>query len=156
MLTYTAEGNLPDKAADVWPKHIVHMDLPKGVSITVYRWANYMDLRIRMPAQPGQDGSCGNFNGNAADDTTEAIQQRIGARVGPGECLFKTRAVIEFTAAEKKLLTMCKPELYAKAQAECTAELPGAHVTNQNKACFLNVCYGSNEHALKFAKSMGL
>merc|ERR1719480_220676 len=124
-LTYNAEGNLPNKAASVWPKHIVHMDLPKGVSITVYRWANYMDLRIRMPAQPGQDGSCGNFNGNAADDTTEAIQQRVGARVAPGENLFHQRAAIEFTAAEQQLLSMCKPELYAKAQTECAGELPG-------------------------------
>jgi len=158
-ITYDSQGTLPDKAAAIWTKHIVHMDLPMGVSITVYRWSNYIDLRIRMPAVPGMDGSCGNFNGNAADDTTEAIQQRVGVRVAPGELLFAHRAQIEFTTAEIQLLSTCqasKPDVYAKAQAECAAGLRGAPIVNQNKACILNVCYGMNEHTLKYAKSIGL
>merc|ERR1711963_866035 len=104
--SYNLDGiaTLTDNAAGIWPKHIVHMDLPKGVSITVYRWANYMDLRIQMPAQPGQDGSCGNNNGDAADDSTEQIQKRVGVRVAEGELLFKHHAAIEFTATEQLLL----------------------------------------------------
>merc|ERR1712203_367451 len=43
-LTYNAEGNLVDAAAGVWEKHVVHMHLPLGVEIIVFRWKNYIDL----------------------------------------------------------------------------------------------------------------
>merc|ERR1712107_204769 len=53
ILTYDAEGELVDSAAGIWSKHVVHMRLPLDVHITVFRWKNYLDLRIRMPRQPG-------------------------------------------------------------------------------------------------------
>merc|ERR1712157_515219 len=55
--------------------HVVHITMPGGVQVEVNRWnepgeGSYINVRITMPAQPGQDGHCGNFNGNPADDGT--------------------------------------------------------------------------------------
>jgi len=155
-LTYSDQGNLVDAAAGIWEKHVVRMDLPEDVQIEVFRWSNYIDLRIKMPKRAGIDGACGNFNGNAADDSTRAIQARVGVRVGPGELLFQHRHVIAFTAEEKQLLTMCDPANMAAAESKCPGMLRGARITNQNKACYLDYCYGSNEHTLRYAKGMGL
>jgi len=147
-LRYNGQGDLPDDAAGVWDKKVVHMDLPLGVQVTVFRWKNYVDFRIKMPAQPGQDGACGTANSDPSDDTAEAIQSRVGAQVAPNELLFKRPTVPRTSDAVKHLIAICqrKAATFARAQQEC----------NQNKACIMNVCYGSNSHALRFAKSMGL
>merc|ERR1719356_353976 len=155
-ITYNDQGELVDAAAGVWKKHVVHMMLPLGVQITVFRWSNYIDLRIRMPRQPDQDGGCGNFDGNPVNDATAQIQARVGVRVEPGQLLFHARASIEFTAEEHKLIKMCPPAQYAAAVAKCAASFRGAHIMNQNKACILDACYGANEHTLRYAKSMGI
>jgi len=156
-LTYSEEGELVDAAAGIWEKRVVRMDLPKTVTVTVFRWKNYIDLRVRMPRQPDQDGSCGNFNGDATDDTTEAIQLRIGARVAPGELLFGHRAELHFTPEEERLLETCAPAHKANALKVCsTMELQGPHIPGQMKSCLINNCLGANEHALKYAKSIGL
>jgi len=155
-VTYNQAGHLVDAAAGVWSKHVVHMELPSGVRVTVFRWNNYIDLRITMPGGHHIDGACGNFNGNPADDTTEAIQQRVGARVGPGDLLFRSRATVHISATEQALLAspQCRAK-YTTAYAACQAELPGAHKSAMD-ACILDHCYGSNEHTLRYAKGMGL
>jgi len=154
-ITYNGAGNLVDAAAGVWAKHVVHIELPHGIRLTVFRWNNYLDLRITMPAIPGMDGACGNFNGNAADDTTAAIQARIGARVGPGDLLFSHREEVQFTATEQQLIASCAPATYAKATQDCQAQLRGPHIHNQLKSCVLDKCWGSNEHTLRYAKGLG-
>jgi len=53
------------------PFHVVHVNLP-GVVLRVDRsyepQASYMNISLTMPAQPGQNGLCGNFNGDPTDD----------------------------------------------------------------------------------------
>jgi len=150
-ITYNGEGKLVDPATAEWTKHVVTLSLPMGVHITVFRWANYLDLRIRMPALPGIDGSCGNFNGDSSDDTTEAIMGRIGSRVPHGQNIFHTRADIQWTTTEEKLLALCPRDKYRAAQPKC-----GEGNTMQVKSCMINWCFGSNEHALRMAKSLGI
>merc|ERR1719401_679823 len=154
-ITYNSADNLVDAAAGVWAKHVVHIELPDGIRLTVFRWNNYLDLRITGPAIPGMDGACGNFNGNAADDTTAAIQARIGSRVGPGDLLFSRRTEVHFTATEQQLIASCAPATYSKAQQDCQAQLRGPHIHNQLKSCVLDRCWGSNEHTLRYAKGLG-
>mmetsp|Transcript_55430 Transcript_55430/g.153457 ORF Transcript_55430/g.153457 Transcript_55430/m.153457 type:complete len:224 (+) Transcript_55430:2-673(+) len=159
VITYSAEGKLVDKATKDWDRKVVRMELPLGVHLEVFRWNNYLDLRLTMPKQPDQDGSCGNMNGDADDDTTEAIYSRIGARVPSGELLFNDRAPVDLTTVEEKLLTMCEPEKLAKAQTECAKDLASLTRTPsavQTKSCMLDICYGANEHTLKMAKGLGL
>merc|ERR1719401_2776136 len=76
---------------------LVDAHLPLGVKVRVYQWNNYVDVQVEMSPQPQQDGVCGNFNGNHADDTTQSIIQRVGARVRPSENLLSGQAMIEFT-----------------------------------------------------------
>merc|ERR550525_1606220 len=57
------------------PLHIIHLTLPLSVNVQINRWmeaseGNYINAKITMPAQPGQDGHCGNFNNNVADACT--------------------------------------------------------------------------------------
>jgi len=153
-LTYDGIGELVDNAASKWTKNIVHMALPRGISLTVYRWGNYLDLRIQMQPLPGgQDGSCGNFNGDATDDTTQAIFERIGARIGQGEMLFTQRAPIEFTKQmEEMLRNDCTADDLIASQQKCQKELPQAASTMMMNSCIYDQCFGKNEHALRSAE----
>eukprot|EP00428_Durinskia_dybowskii_P066426 CAMPEP_0170377996 /NCGR_PEP_ID=MMETSP0117_2-20130122/12577_1 /TAXON_ID=400756 /ORGANISM="Durinskia baltica, Strain CSIRO CS-38" /LENGTH=330 /DNA_ID=CAMNT_0010633345 /DNA_START=84 /DNA_END=1076 /DNA_ORIENTATION=- len=150
-ITYNSQGNLVDPATHIWEKKVVTMSLPMGVRVEVFRWKNYLDLRIVMPQIPGMDGSCGNFDGNPADDTTEAIFNRIGARVPHGENMFAHRGEIHWTDTEDKLLNLCQPNVRARAQAKCAGSV-GAEA----RSCMLDYCFGANEHALKMTESLGL
>jgi len=152
-VTYNDQGTLVDEAASIWDKNIVHMDLPQGISMTVYRWGNYLDLKMAMaPLAGGQDGSCGNFNGDASDDTTEAIFNRIGARVAPGGNMFSTRATVQFTPQMGEMLREhCPVETLTRVDKECHAELSNP-TTIEINACLFDGCFGSNEHALQTAK----
>merc|ERR1712190_703539 len=63
--------------------HIIHLTLPLNVNVQINRWmeaseGNYINAKITMSAQPGQDGHCGNFNGNPADDLRIQVRARIG------------------------------------------------------------------------------
>merc|ERR1719188_2455565 len=109
-LHYNDQGEVADVVPEGNEKRIVHMDLPLGVKVRVYQWNNYVDVQIEMSKQPEQDGVCGNFNGNHADDTTRSVIQRVGARVRPSDNMLSGRAMIEFT-----------PQMQEMMAAECAA-----------------------------------
>jgi len=159
-ITYSTAGELVDQATEQFhERHIVHMELPLGVRLTVLRWANYVDFRLSMQAQPNQDGGCGNFNGLPSDDSTEAIFQRDGARVADADLLFRNRVEVTLTDTELKLLEVCSAAQMAKAKEECAQELAGIRGAAQDavqlRSCYLDVCFGANEHALKLATKLG-
>merc|ERR1711957_559268 len=81
-------------------------------------------------------GSCGNFNGDASDDTTPAIFERVGARVEAGANLFSRRVPVEFTSQMDEL------------RMDATAQ--------QMSACLFDGCFGMNEHALQTAKQFAM
>jgi len=153
-LTYDSLGALPDEAQSKYTKRIVHMELPDGVTFTVYRWQNYLDLKLEMdPVEGGQDGSCGNFNGDPTDDTTEAIFHRIGARVGPGDMLLRHRADIKFTPEMEQMLSTCPGDQLVQGELECRQELPQTASSIEVNSCVFDFCFGMNEHALKIAQT---
>jgi len=153
-LTYDDQGEVPDVVPEGNEKRIVHMSLPLGVKVSVYQWNNYVDVKIEMSAQPSQDGVCGNVNGNQADDTTQAIIQRVGARVRPSENLLSGQAMIEFTPQMQKMMAAeCPAARQASAQASCSASLgvpAGAVVV---KSCMFDECFGQNVRARARAKT---
>jgi len=66
----------------------IDVELPEGVRLLVNRQQHYVNVKITMkPAKGGQDGLCGNFNGDSADDNLEMIEER-DPRVHGGESLF--------------------------------------------------------------------
>jgi len=54
----------------------VEVQLPKGVKMLVTRQQKYVNVAISMPPLAIQDGLCGNFNGDASDDTLKLIRSR--------------------------------------------------------------------------------
>jgi hypothetical protein len=159
MLRYDNQGELVDKADhDPTTAHILHMDLPSGVTLTVMRWENYIDFQVEMPKLEEVDGSCGNFNGRADDDTTEQIMERIGARVSDADLLFQNRHIVKFTAEMHAMLTAgCGGPSLTKATGECQRELPAPSQADANtmNACLYDHCFGYNQHALRIAKTYG-
>merc|ERR1712106_1269598 len=85
-------------------KKIVHVKIadgsPEGLLVQVNRWTasagnEYVNWKITMHSRPGQDGHCGNFNGNAADDDRLQVRQRVGKTgVAQSELLFKVKTPI--------------------------------------------------------------
>jgi hypothetical protein len=70
----TGNGN----SVDV-PAAYVLLELPLGMRIKIGRYDQHLDAKITMRRiSTGQDGECGNFNGNAEDDHEEQIQERMG------------------------------------------------------------------------------
>jgi hypothetical protein len=144
-LTYSGDGQLVDAAQTEFPKRIVQLDLPLGVKIWVMRWPNYMDFKIEMPKQPNQDGTCGNFNGQIADDTSEAIIVRSAARVHTQDMLFHSRAPERLSPEMEQMMAKeCDMATSARAKQECVS-------SPTPPACEYDVCFGMNAHARKEA-----
>ena len=73
QIHYNSTGATMQDGREGKALHVVHITMPSGVQVEVNRWnepgeGSYINVRITMPSQPGQDGHCGNFNGNPADD----------------------------------------------------------------------------------------
>jgi hypothetical protein len=152
-LTYDSQGAVPDVVPEGNEKRIVHMELPLGVKVSVYQWKNYLDVQVEMSPQAGQDGVCGNFNGNHGDDTTQAIIKRIGARVRPAESILSGSAKIDFTPQMQKMMDAeCPAETKARAQARCSRSLGGA-AGPLVMSCMFDECFGMNVRARAHAKT---
>merc|ERR1712060_46294 len=153
-LRYNGLGEVPDVVPEGNEKRIVHMQLPLGVKVRVYQWSNYMDVQIEMSPQPGQDGVCGNFNGDHGDDSTQAIIQRIGARVRPGDSLLSGQALIQFTPQMQKMMhAECAATKVASAQALCSSSLGVAADHAIVQSCVFDECFGMNVRARSHAKT---
>jgi len=72
----------------------VELELPLNVRITVNRWQDHIDVMITMRIFLDQkvDGHCGNFNGDASDDTAELIKARMTPQVFGVANLFVKRS----------------------------------------------------------------
>jgi len=160
-LEYNANGGLVDPAGNDrrWQKHVVHMRLPEGVYVTVFRWLNYVDMKLEMPPQAWQDGVCGNFNGNAADDKTDQITARIGALVPSKELLFHRRAPYKMTEQQMEMMRRCPEDKIEKGKQVCEASIVRDDLPREAgvlTSCMLDMCYGHEGHALAMLKKLGL
>jgi len=150
-ITYSSEGNLVDTAMQSFERHIVHVDLPNNLHIQVMRWSHHVNVRITMPAAPGgQDGHCGNFDGNSADDTTSAIAARMGNGCAQSESLFLT--FIAYQTGKVMTLNDCPPQKQAEAKAECLRQRPGlAALAADLNACTFDGCIAGKQYAAQDA-----
>merc|ERR1712066_179882 len=151
-MVYTSQGEVPDVVPQGNEKRIVRMMLPLGVKVQVYQWNNYLDVQVEMSPQAGQDGVCGNFNGNHGDDTTQAIIQRIGARVRPAENLLSGRAMIEFTPQMQKMMNAQCPAAQ-QHMSTCATSLGVSAGDIMAKSCAFDKCFGMNVRARSRAKT---
>lgn len=153
-IRYDSVGELVDKAQSKHPHRIVHITLPKGVKLVIFRWKNYVDLKITSSYFQDMDGSCGNFNGDPMDDTTRAVFDRIGVRVEPGELLFGHREKMEFTPEMQGMLSEhCESDKLVSGELACRKQLPSKQENTMTiNSCVFDYCFGMNEHALRTAK----
>merc|ERR1712066_228057 len=92
-IVYNNHGELLQPGREGRALHVLHVHMPGGVSLQINRWneageGRYINTKITMPPQPGQDGQCGNFNGNAIDDTRMAVIARLGKDGVPADELY--------------------------------------------------------------------
>jgi len=70
----------------------IDLELPEGMRMTINRWKENLAVSISMcPARGGQDGHCGNYNGNPDDDTATTMLQRPQnmAKISQHQSLFR-------------------------------------------------------------------
>jgi len=153
-VNYDTSGALIDTTGgvDASKKKIVHVKItdgsPEGISVQVNRWTaspgnEYVNWKIDMHARPGQDGHCGNFNGNAADDDRLAVRQRVGTQGVPAgpELLFGAKTPI--TVANRPDINNCPQATMNAAKADCAAKYGSAKMS-----CLTDYCFAGKEVAL--------
>jgi len=147
-------GNLVDPSLDVSKKKILHVKLadgtPEGLIVQVNRWTasagnEYINWQVTMHARPGQDGHCGNFNGNAADDDRIVVRQRMGTQGVPAgpELLFATKTPI--TSAGRPDINNCPTVTLEAAKTDCKAAFGGE---SPKMSCLTDYCFAGKEVAL--------
>jgi len=121
VITYNDAGALVDQAMAFLPHKVVHLALPNNVKMQVNRWPNFINSAIKMSKRNGQDGICGNFNGDANDDMGKELHQRFGTGVSKDDLLFGTSIpFLKPTAAPSS--KRCAPERKKRAAAICHQE----------------------------------
>ena len=151
-IQYNNVGTLLQKGRAGKALHIVHIKVndgtPEGVQIQINRWTeasegHYINVRITMHKQPGQDGHCGNFNGNPGDDARPAVRSRLGTTgVPPGELLFRTKTPV--VAANRPDINNCDPAKLASAKDLCKKK---EHKFIPSMQCLVDVCFGGKGFA---------
>jgi len=134
-------GSLLDPSYALSDVKVVDLELPLGVRVSVNRWAQHVDVMITMRQQSGgQDGHCGNFNGDAADDTAEQIKQRMGEQVLAADLLFPEADPVEGTTRAPVTLDDCPADERERAEELCKE-------SQLKETCIFDVCFGGEEFA---------
>jgi len=141
--SYDGNGETLQNGRAGKPLHIVHLTLPMSVNVQINRWmeaseGNYINAKITMPAQPGQDGHCGNFNGNQADDDRLQIRARVGTTgVEEVDMLFPGPKTPPLPASRPDINNCPRPKLEA-GKVSCKAKekkfIP-------SMACLIDFCF---------------
>jgi hypothetical protein len=147
-VTTDASGEILQQGRQGKDMHVVHVRLPLGVRMQINRWnepgeGDYLNVEISMSVQPGQDGHCGNFNGDPNDDTRPLIRARIGTTgVAPENLLFKTKTPVR--EANRPDLNNCPTEKSNHARDVCE-KMSKNHIADKN--CMIDVCFGGDHFA---------
>merc|ERR1719166_141507 len=151
-LQYNGQGTVMQKGRGGKALHIVHIKVedgtPEGIQIQINRWmesgeGHYINVRLTMHKQPGQDGHCGNFNGNSADDARPMVRTRLGTTgVAKGELLFTTKTPV--VTAGRPDINNCEPSKLKAAKGACVKKekkfIP-------SMSCLIDVCFGGKNFA---------
>jgi len=132
------------------PLRTLDAQLPHGVRLTVNRWRDHIDAMITASPQPGgQDGHCGNFNGDGGDDTVQAIQQRDSHQVRADQGLFG-ESPAPSSDHHQRSLSDCADEVRRRAEERCSiavSQAGGKATEDFMKSCVFDVCFAGEEFA---------
>lgn len=143
-------GKVLQKGREGKPLHVVHIRLadgsPEGLLIKVNRWTeasegDYINVRITMHKQEGQDGHCGNFNGQAQDDDRLQVRARVGKQgVDQPDLLFHTKTPV--VKANRPNINDCPAGKLDEAKTICkaAAKKQGQFVPAMD--CLVDYCFG--------------
>jgi len=136
-----------DPAQTHRPIHGVYVELPLGVRLVVNRWSKHLDVTIHMrPQAGGQDGHCGNFNGDSADDIVDLIRERMHLKVSKKDRLFpKASKLADDAEPMIREMSLCPPSVRAKADAQCKQALGAAASDQVIEACIFDHCFGGED-----------
>jgi len=139
-LYYNSQGQLVDSAMAFLPHKVVHMTLPNNVLVQVNRWPNFMNAKVTMQQEPGQDGICGDFNGvnKAGIQAGKELHAKWGFGVPQKDLLFPSAIPLHIP---KKLPSSkrCSDEKRQKATEICQRE--AAHTNGWSfPECLGDVC----------------
>jgi len=129
-VTYNDHGKILQRGRELGKNlKILHINLPEGMHLQVNQWSNpeegfFINTEVEMTPQPGQDGHCGNFNGNAADDDRLAIRARLGNNgIEQADLIgFKTKTPVVQEFEGYPTISECPSTLLVSAHAKCQAE----------------------------------
>merc|ERR1711972_644682 len=147
-ISYDSTGSTMQDGREGKLLHVVHVTLPSNVQAQINRWnepgeGSYINVKITMPAQPGQDGHCGNFNGNPVDDDRLQIRARVGTTgVAAGELYFHTKtAVVQVNRPD---INNCPAPQLDGAKDLCKKK---EHKFIPSMSCLVDVCFGGKQFA---------
>jgi len=141
---YDSLGATMQDGRDGKQLHIVHLTLPLSVNVQINRWmeaseGNYINAKITMTAQPGQDGHCGNHNGNQADDDRLQIRARVGTTgVAVPDMLFPGPKTPIGQSSRPDINNCPRPKLES-AKETCKKK---EHKFIPSMSCLIDVCFG--------------
>merc|ERR1711948_117793 len=149
-IQYNNAGALMDKSLHgeiraVPQMHVLHITLPLGINLEVNEWNEagegaYMNVRITMSAQPNQDGHCGNFNGNSADDARMQVRARVGATGVPaGPDFLFPGGKTPINSGNRPDMNDCPKPKLIQAKAVCKQKEGGFF---PSAACLIDQCFG--------------
>jgi len=143
-IDYNGQGKIMQKSREGKALHVVHVNLPLGVTMEINRWmepgeGSYMNIRLTMPPQPDQDGHCGNANNNPADDTRVAVRARVGKFGVPEGQLIFPGPKTPINPGNRPDLNDCPAGALKVAMTKCRA---AEGTTFPSKACLVDTCLG--------------
>lgn len=149
-ITYDSAGETLQQGREGKQKKVLHVALGGQneplVNLQINRYDEpgegaYLNVKITMPAQPGQDGDCGNFNGIAADD--DRLQIRAANRMGENgvpaeELLFKGGKTPIRRDPNQLDISDCESLKLHQATEYCKAQAPNHMATME---CLYQQCF---------------
>jgi hypothetical protein len=148
-IQYNCHGEVLQEGRGGKELHVVHVQLPDGVTMQINRWdepgeGDYINTKIHMSNQPNQDGQCGNFNGNPADDARLMVRARMGKNGVAQQDLIFPGPKTPIEQADHLDLNDCAPGKLERARATCKDK---EKKWNPSKSCLIDVCFAGPEFA---------
>jgi hypothetical protein len=148
-IQYNCHGEVLQEGRGGKELHVIHIQLPMGVTMQINRWdepgeGDYINTKILMSAAPNQDGQCGNFNGNPADDARLMVRARMGRNGVSQQDLIFPGPKTPINPGHRPDLNDCAPGKLEEAKALCKEK---EKKWNPSSACLTDVCFGGPEFA---------
>merc|ERR1719343_1009795 len=144
-IQYNGQGGIIQYGRGGKAMHVLHITLPLGITLQINQWNQpgegpYMNVKIYMPMQPGQDGHCGNGNGNVADDKRTAVRARVGKTGVPsGPDFLFPWGKTPINPGNRPDMNDCPPGTMKKAEDICKKK---EKTFFPSPACLIDICFG--------------